>query len=632
MEFSPESSSPFSRWFGASADAQLIIDSGGAILRMNAAAEALLISAHHPEKPDSVYQLLDRETNADFFNAVDYLLKSPEMITIRGDLRTGQTVEITLIPLSDSPGSSDAGILMSLRDLSYHRTLEQDLHLIRQQSKALLENSPLSYVWLDSVGTVLDASERYVSGFFSLESSRENLRGKTFINTIRCCPAEIGSIMLRVLRGERCRYENVEWTLEGDQERFYIDLQGIPLFGELGEVCGCVLIFTESDSGAAMSDANFRKAQEIETMKFLMEGLLQDFSSRMQTIIARSNPIHSDHKVSDALRQNAQAIEEASLAAVSITDELLKLLSRPFFSKQMLNLNDIARRCAAILHSSLAGKAAFSLELDPAELFFEADEGGAMRALMTICLKAVKSMPNGGTIRLRSGKLSASETRNIGMEAVADGAVWVAVKDQGPGESAVNFGANATHALSQEAPRATKIPKDLEVSRYEVRKHGGVLNVESQIGRGTTYALYFPAAAEKAAADSGAAEAAAEKREVILLVEDETLLGRVSQEILELEGYRVIRAESGAQAVKLYRQQKISLVIMDFMLPDKEEINALEEIRKMDPQARILLTSGYTTESGIWKILEDGTIKFIQKPYRAKELLLKVRSIIGGKQ
>jgi CheY-like chemotaxis protein/PAS domain-containing protein len=624
----------FLRWFGASADAQLLIDSGGAILSMNPAAEALLLNAHHPEKPNSVYQLFDRETGADFFNAVDYLLKSAERISTRGDLRTGQAVEITLIPLADSPSSPEGGIfiLMSIRDLSYLHTLEQDLHQIRQQANALLENSPLSYVWLDSIGTVLDASERYVSGFFSLESSRENLRGKTFINTIRCCPAEIGSIMLRVMRGEKCRYENVEWKLDEDQERFCIDLQGIPLFGSLGEVCGCVLIFTESNSGAAMSEANFRKAQEIETMKFLLEGLLQDFNSRMQSIISRSGHIHADDRISDALRQNAQAIEDASLAAVGITDELLRLLSRPVFTRQMLNLNDIARRCAAILHSSLAGKIAFSLELDSAELFFEADEGSAMRALMTVCLKAVKSMPNGGTIRLRSGKVSASEARNLGLETALDGAVWVAVKDQGPGLNAEHADIDPLRAGSQVVPSTAKISRDLEVSRYEVRKHGGILNMESQIGRGTTYALYFPAAAAKTAGAAGTAEAVDEPREVILLVEDEELLGGVSQEILELEGFRVIRAESGAQAVKLYRQQKVALVIMDFMLPDKDEINALEEIRKIDPQARILLTSGYTTESGIWKILEDGTIKFIQKPYRAKELLLKVKSIIGDKK
>lgn len=633
MEFSSELPPLFLRWFGASVDAQLIIDSSGKILRMNPAAEALLVDAHHPEKPSSVYQLLDQETCADFFNAVDYLLKSAERITTRGDLRTGQFVEITLIPLSEPPAVPDAGILMSVRDLSHHHAVERDLFQIQQQTNALLENSPLSYVWLDSVGTVLDASERFVSGFFSLESSRENLRGKTFINTIRCCPSEIGSIILRVMRGEKCRYENVEWKLDEEQAHFCIDLQGIPLFGSLGEVSGCVLIFTESNNGAAMSEANFRKAQEIETMKFLIEGLLQDFNSRMQSIIARSNYIHADQQNSDALRQNARAIEDASLAAVGITDELLKLLSRPVFSKKMLNLNDIARRCAGILYASLAGKAVFSLELDSTDLFFEADEGSAMRALMTVCLKAVKSMPNGGTIRLRSGKVSVSEARNLGLETAENGAVWVAVKDQGSGLSDANSGVEPMRAISQDIPRTTKVPRDLEISRYEVRKHGGVLNIESQIGRGTTYALFFPAAATKIAAEPNTVEADEEQREAILLVEDEELLGGVSREILELEGYRVIRAENGAQAVKLYRQQKIfSLVIMDFMLPDKDEINALEEIRKIDPKAKILLTSGYTTESGIWKILEDGTIKFIQKPYRAKELLLKVKSIIGEKK
>jgi len=166
-----------------------------------------------------------------------------------------------------------------------------------------------------------------------------------------------------------------------------------------------------------------------------------------------------------------------------------------------------------------------------------------------------------------------------------------------------------------------------------VKAHGGYIDVESKKGRGTTFSIYLPAS-EKQIPEKKVTQGKIEKgHETLLLVDDEEMILEVSQALLESLGYTVLMAKGGREALEIYKENRdiIDMIILDMIMPDMGGGETCDHLRAINPELKILLSSGYSIDGQAKEILERGCDGFIQKPFNMKELSGKIREILDKK-
>lgn len=165
-----------------------------------------------------------------------------------------------------------------------------------------------------------------------------------------------------------------------------------------------------------------------------------------------------------------------------------------------------------------------------------------------------------------------------------------------------------------------------------IRNHNGSITVDSKKNEGATFQIYLPASDKEAVAEKEATNAIFRGTETVLLVDDEDIILDVGRAMLRKLGYKILTAQSGRQALDLYRQgnEQIALVILDMIMPGMRGGDVFDRLREMNSEIKVLLSSGYNINGEAADILERGCAGFIQKPFNLKELSRKLREILDN--
>lgn len=163
-----------------------------------------------------------------------------------------------------------------------------------------------------------------------------------------------------------------------------------------------------------------------------------------------------------------------------------------------------------------------------------------------------------------------------------------------------------------------------------IKSHGGIINVYSREGEGTTFNIFLPASEKKIVKEKMLQKEILKGTETILLVDDEEMIIDVGRDVLEKLGYEVLTAKSGKEAIEIYRtnQKKIDMVILDMVMPEIGGGDTYDKLRDVNPDIKVLLSSGYSIDGQADKILSRGCDGFIQKPFDIKFLSLEIRKIL----
>jgi CheY-like chemotaxis protein len=163
--------------------------------------------------------------------------------------------------------------------------------------------------------------------------------------------------------------------------------------------------------------------------------------------------------------------------------------------------------------------------------------------------------------------------------------------------------------------------------------HGGYIDVESEKGQGTTFSIYFPASAKRIRRAVETAEEFIRGTGTVLLVDDEEFILEVGRDLLQALDYRVLTAKGGKEAIEVYRRNRdaILMVVLDMIMPGMGGGEAYDRIKEINPDVKVLLSSGYSIDGEASEILERGCNGFIHKPFNIKELCGKIGEILGRK-
>jgi CheY-like chemotaxis protein len=259
----------------------------------------------------------------------------------------------------------------------------------------------------------------------------------------------------------------------------------------------------------------------------------------------------------------------------------------------------------------------------------EGDPGQIEQVLLNLFVNAAEAMPGGGDLVLKTMNMTDQDMADKFYKPKRGKYVLLQVTDAGAGMDKKTMDRIfEPFFTTKEMGRGTGL--GLASAYGIIKAHEGYIDVDSKKGQGTTFSIYLPASAKKALKSSAASGGIVKGTETVLLADDEKAVRDASQELLEAMGYHVLIAKDGKEAIETYknRQDEIDIVLLDIIMPFMGGSEAYEALKKINPDVKVLLLSGYSIDGVATEILELGADAFIQKPFNMKELSGKMREVL----
>jgi two-component system, cell cycle sensor histidine kinase and response regulator CckA len=378
-------------------------------------------------------------------------------------------------------------------------------------------------------------------------------------------------------------------------------------------------------------EAQLRQAQRMEAVGSLAGGIAHDFNNLLSVILSYSSMLVTDLPEGDRVREDLLQIKAAGERAAALTRQLLAFSRRQILQPRVLDLNEIVTGLESMLHRLIGETIDFATFPAAEPAMANVDPAQMEQVIVNLAVNARDAMPRGGklTIELQQVVLDAAYRKGHA-EVVPGSYVLLAVSDTGTGmDEATQARIFEPFFTTKEVGKGTGL--GLSTVFGIVRQSGGHIWVYSEPGRGTTFKVYLPSAAQQPKAVTPAAEAVADLRgsEVVLLVEDEDQVRKLAQAILTRAGYQVIEAPNGGEALRIgVPVPRIDLLLTDMVMPRLSGVSLAAQLCVLRPGLRVVFMSGYTDTSVGEQGLPPGAA-FIQKPFTPDTLLRKVRQALA---
>jgi len=363
------------------------------------------------------------------------------------------------------------------------------------------------------------------------------------------------------------------------------------------------------------------QAQKMEAVGTLAGGIAHDFNNLLQAVQGYAGLLLLDKEKGDPghreLREICRAVERGG----ELSKRLLTF-SRSVESRTLpVDMNLQVRQAHELLQRVIPKMINIEMQLAPELNIINADPIQIEQILMNLGVNARDAMPDGGKLILK--------TENVTVEGRGD-YVILGVSDTGCGMNKEMLEhIYEPFYTTKEVGAGTGL--GLAMVYGILKNHGGYIECRSRPGKGTTFQLYFPVIAEKAVTETVAGAIAAEGgTETILLVEDEIAIRDIGEESLVRFGYTVMTAADGEEGLELYfkHRERIDLVVLDLIMPGMGGRRCLMEILAIDPKAKIIIASGYSSKGSREEAIEAGAAAFIDKPYDIGQMLEAVRKTL----
>ncbi|NOZ21471.1 MAG: PAS domain S-box protein [Planctomycetes bacterium] len=374
------------------------------------------------------------------------------------------------------------------------------------------------------------------------------------------------------------------------------------------------------------------RAQKLESIGTLAAGVAHNFNNILTAVLGNAQLARFKLKESSPAAKPLDAVIRAAMRAAQLAKQLLATARRTPGERTVIRSRDLVHGLAegmlVMLDSNIQLEHSVAQDLptvigDPVEL---------EQALLNICVNARDAMPRGGTIHIEAAPVELAEPFCAAHENMSPGRyVCISVTDSGIGMDNDTMAGMFDPFFTTKGPdRGTGL--GLSSAYGTVVSHGGCIEAESEVGKGSTFRVYLPAAAVAEAETEEEKSPTLEKGdETLLVVDDETELLDMLREGLESLGYTVRTAIDGEEAVEMYERdgQRIDLIVLDYMMPGMDGEATCFKLRQIDPGVRILLSSGYDERTKLGPLLDAGVDGFIQKPYEMPELSVAIRTVLS---
>lgn len=625
-----ESQEEFKTTLYSIGDAVIITDTAGTIRNMNPTAERLsgwLESDAHGKPLDKVFRIINEETRRPVDNPVQKVLREGHVVGLANHtiLISKEEKEIPIAdsgaPIRDKAGEI-IGVVLVFRDQTAERVAANKLRESEEQFRLIAENIPDMIVVLDTGGRRIYNNPSYEAilgdptalvGTDSFQEIHPEDRGKI---------KHIFEESVKAGAGQQTEFR----LLSKDGDVRIIESKGGVIQDEQGKVSQVVVVSRDVTEKKKLEEQMLR-TQRMESIGLLAGGIAHDLNNVLAPIMLSLNIIKK--KVTD--KKTAKLLETVEASAQRGADLIKQVL---LFSRGLegehtpVQIRHIIDEVEKVIKQTFPKS--ISLKIDaPKDLrHIPADVTQIHQVLMNLCINARDAMPDGGTLEIGAKNITIDEQyTKMNIEAKPGTYVQVTVSDTGAGIPPEIIGKIFDPFFTtKEQGKGTGL--GLSTVYSIIKSHGGFVNVYSEEGRGTIFKVYLPAKeTEEDVIMKEKYKVPGGNGELILVVDDEKAVRAITQTTLEANGYKVLTAADGVEAVALYEEhrQDIDLILMDLTMPNMDGYAAIRAIKKRNPKTLVVVMSGLVQNE---KLVKEDFVEFLHKPFTAESMLLTIYEML----
>ncbi len=394
------------------------------------------------------------------------------------------------------------------------------------------------------------------------------------------------------------------------------------------------------------TNAQLRHMQKMQALAVLAAGIAHDFNNILGGVVgytALLKELIGDDKGADYVKK----IEDAALRASKLVERLMAFSIKGYKKKDVVNINDCVKEVLSILEQTVEKGISFDFRPSEGMECVYVSKTDIEHAIMNLCLNAVQAIEAcdedldvNGTVTISTKMISASDVPDSAKRILTGGYceryAVIEVSDDGCGlhEDELHrifepFYTTKSHS------EAAGLGLSMVYSIMEA--HEGLIDVDTRKGRGSVFSLYFPLVDADGVEKVELIEAS-EKQCLfvtppslkVLVVDDEPMLRELLKEVLEARKYSVLVASNGIEAIELYkkRRDEIGLIILDMIMPGMSGHEAFLELKKIDPDVRVVIASGYVDQHKVEQVKREGVLDFLAKPFSINEVLSKIERFL----
>lgn len=517
-----------------------------------------------------------------------------------------------------------AQIIGISKDISKQKQTERSLAISESRYKNLVETSP-NAIYITSIdGRFVDANPATISLFGC--KSKDELMSHSITD-------------FYINKKDRSVFQE-EMRKKGYVKDYHLKLK--KLDGTVME-CSLTSILRRSDAGMIIGYQGIIRnmteekrlwiqllqAQKMEAVATLAGGIAHNFNNILMTIQGNTSLLLMKTDPGDPNYQKLEKIEEYIRYGSDLSNQLLGFFRSGEMRKTQTNINRLLQGSVKMFGRSrkeIDIKTIFSKEIWPVNV----DKGQIEQVIMNLFINARQAMPEGGQIVVQTQNVVVSNPESLGHHLPNGKYVKISIADTGCGMDKKNV-EKIFDPFFTTKKQGEGTGLGLSTAYGIIKNHGGHITVYSEPGKGTIFHILIPASGTTPPREPKPSKPKVlSGSESILLIDDEEIIRETGRAMLEELGYKVIAAENGEQGLAVLAEQKesIDLVILDMIMPKMSGAQTFDQIKKLAPDTKILLSSGYPKNGQAEAILAAGCNGFIQKPFNLEQLSVKVREII----
>jgi len=422
-----------------------------------------------------------------------------------------------------------------------------------------------------------------------------------------------------------------------DKTEYLITDSGAPIRDANGTIIGVVLVFQNVTEQYELQE-QLHQSQKLDSLGRLAGGVAHDFNNMLAGIMGSSELLAKQLNGNENAMTLVTLIQKSARRAAELTRKLLDFSRKGQVLTRPCDIHDSIVHAIDILKHAVDRRIDFDLQLRANNYILKGDPSQLQNTFLNFAVNACDAMPDGGKLSIKSSNVTFDEiyTTSNAVDIEPGDYIEIQINDTGTG---IADGALAhifePFYTTKDAGQGTGL--GLASAYGTVKEHKGHIDVHSEIGTGTTFHVFIPIdkslkLGEPEQSVVLSRPAATSSSQCILLVDDDDQVRDTTAAMLEDMDYEVIEASNGLEAVEHYKisRDKIDAVILDAVMPVMNGGDCFKKLRKMNPNASIILCSGFSRDIAIKELKKEGNFEFISKPYESAQLETALSTLISA--
>lgn len=609
-------------------DMVIVTDAQGVILNVN----SVFLNRLQYEQSDIVGQ-----PAASFFTCNGTAVNSEQLISqsIHHDVelncrdKCGKQFPVYVSRIA-IPGTDQTppSMVLVIRNAEDEHRVRETLAAQQKEFDLILDAVPATIWYKDTQNRFLRVNKFAAEG---AGLKAEQIQGKTAYELF---PEEADAYYrddLEVIRSGKPKLNIIERFQGAGGRKWWVRTDKVPYRDENGNITG-VVVFSIDITEQKEMEERLRQSSKMAAIGQLAGGIAHDFNNQLASILGYAELVKPAVQNDPVALRNIESIITAAQRAAGLTDQMLAFARKGKYQSVPVHINNVIGEIVELLSHTVDRRITLRRQLDAQPSSIMGDPAQIQNAFLNIALNARDAMIDGGEIKFttRNVILDKSDVRKLPYRLAPGPYLQIRIQDTGCGMDEKIL-PRIYEPFFTTKKKGTGM--GLASTYGIIKNHGGAIEVDSSPGRGTTFTIVLPLVENLQIPEPSPTEVLdTEHRGHILVVDDEQNVRETVAEMLRRAGHRVTTCINGAEAATYYREAygDIDLIILDLIMPEMSGHEAFTVMREINPSVRIILASGYSVERRTHRLIDQGGVSFLKKPFREAQLLNVVAEALAG--